>query len=174
MSLLRFFVNIVSGAIGHFGINIVLLYMFNSRVWLLNKEMMQNYIKEETEIARLENSNNINHIPAASTSKNLEVIVNEYKEKGSSSQQSVIRVINMYNLIKKQSILCFISVVTTVTWITWMATNKLAMLEFGWDMIVNMICTWMMLSTSKRYWHFCKDHGLCKCCYLNTGKNTGK
>ena len=44
------------------------------------------------------------------------------------------------------------------------------LLESGWDIIVNAICVWIMLDTSKWYWNVCKRYGVCVCCYGKTNE----
>ena len=105
----------------------------------------------------------------SASGQNLRGIVREYKMQREAADVPIKRVIRMYNLMKKQTILTCICIISS---------GLLGMLagidiqfshETGWDHMINMICVWLMLSTSKRYWGWCKDYGLCKCCYLNTG-----
>lgn len=78
----------------------------------------------------------------------------------------------MYDMIKKQTILVFIAMVSWVIYGLWTTSNSVAGFAIGWVFSVDMICAWLMLSTSKRYWRCCKDYGLCKCCYCNCGSIT--
>ena len=71
----------------------------------------------------------------------------------------------LHNLMKKQTILVFVSILSTITLGILAIINVNMVFQAGWDTIVNMICVWMMLNTSKRYWICCRKYGLCICCY---------
>ena len=163
----------------NFVLNITLLFMFNRGLWVLNKELMKGYVKEQI----MMNSSEVNmtmpdlygpgHIESvanSSASEDLKQIVNVWKTDGNKSVDAVQRVIKLHNLIKKQTILVCLVVIST-SCIASLGTidNKMGLMV-GWDLCLNAICAWMMLSTSQRYWNLCKDYGLCKCCYLKTGK----
>ena len=85
------------------------------------------------------------------------------------SDNTVIEIIQLYNLMKKQAILVAIAVLsTTGIGIAGFFESEF-LFEMGWDATLTGICLWMTLSTSRKYWDFCKNYGLCKCCYLKTG-----
>ena len=146
----------------------ILLYMFSRGLWALNKQLLKMYMEKQFEI---------NHGTSPSPSSNpslvgknsLKVVVDKFKSDGGESEDSVKEIIELYNLIKKQAICVCIAVFST----TFMGTVSLFessfLFEIGWDGAINTISIWLMLSTSKKYWNFCKDYGLCKCCYLKTG-----
>ena len=183
---------LVCGVI-NFLINIALLYMFNRGLWLLNKEMMLGMINEldmappsedpdrmtpsDDKIAppiqlEVQQSSNISDMRRGSTAQNLQVVVDHYKERKTAKQKvdnSVKQVIKMYNIMKKQTILICIAIVSTSIYFIWTGISPLASWLLGWDFSINMICAWLMLSSSSLYWNWCRSKGLCKCCYLNTG-----
>ena len=155
-----------------YGINIliqgILLYMFSRGLWALNKKMLQMYMEEQVakQIAT----------PTSVSSENIKTVVDKCKsdidrDRGNSKDANSISIIvELYNLIKKQAILCCIAVVsTTLMGVVSAFVEETFIFEVGWDALVNIICLWLMLSTSKKYWKCCKDYGLCKCCYLMTG-----
>ena len=82
----------------------------------------------------------------------------------------VQRILSLHNLIKKQTILVCIATVSTILLWIGAAIYGAILLQGGWDTIVNSVCVWMMLDTSKRYWKICKKYGLCWCCYCTTNK----
>ena len=146
-------------------LNMILLYMFNRGLWLLNRDIMKGYIKTQQEYGL---GNHPIPVENTSTVENLRATVDEYQTKGNKAD-AVIRIIELYNLIKKQTILVCIAVISTTMFMILTALDGDFFYEIGWDIVVNTVCVWMMLSTSKKYWNCCRDHGLCKCCYLQTG-----
>ena len=179
------------GAI-NFILMIILLYMFNRGLWMTNKLLMKVYVRDHVDasIHSIVNSTETQTIQtqtqtlsppsapvhmekASSTSANedLKVIVDTYDSERKDADISVKRIINLHNLIKKQTILVCIAVISTTLIGSLAAVDPKMGLEIGWDFGINLICAWMMLSTSKRCWHCCTHYGICKCCYLKTGKN---
>ena len=150
-------------------LNMILLYMFNRGLWLLNKEMLKGYMNEHHAHSNMPESHPMPiHDISSSTVESLKITVHEYKSSGD-SEDAVKRIIMLYNLMKKQTILVCIAVLSTTLFLILSGFDGAFIYEIGWDIVVNTICVWMMLSTSKRYWHCCKDHGCCKCCYWKTG-----
>ena len=162
-------------------IQIILLYMFSRGLWKLNRKMLEHYMADQMNRNRSKSQDQDQNTgtPSAPSSPttpssltratSLSIVVDKYKSDGGKSEETITRIIQLYNLIKKQAILVCISVLST-TMLGGMALfDDLFVFEMGWDGALNVICVWMMLSTSKRYWDCCKDNGLCKCCYLKTG-----
>ena len=161
----------------NFVINIILLYMFNRGLWLLNKEimigMMHDAIQPQMEMTTPseECSQDANIKIKGSSARNLQVIVEKYKKNQGTNKytdHSAKRVIQMYNVMKKQTILTCIAIVSTSIYFIWTAITQDASWETGWDLSINLICSWLMLSSSSMYWDWCKNKGLCRCCYFNT------
>ena len=162
----------------HFIINVILLYMFNRGLWLLNKENMKRNViigiemeRSKLKIHPVGNDSALPTRPTLShrTSEQLKIVVEKYKSEGVNAADDVKRVVELYNLIKKQTILICIASFSTILLGIGFVFDGRVVLEFGWDLSINVICVWMMLSTSKKYWNCCKAYGLCKCCYLRTG-----
>ena len=82
----------------------------------------------------------------------------------------VQRIMALHNLIKKQTILVCIAITGTITYFICTGIYFDFALESGWDVLVNSICVWMMLDTSKVYWNACRKYGICSCCYRKTNK----
>ena len=144
------------------GTNFSVLWMFNRGLWLLNKEMIKGFMKEHRKHGHVVDNT------STSAVQDLKVVVDEYNNDGKDVDASVVRIIRLYNLMKKQTILVCIPVVSMILLGIWTGIDSAAIYEFGWVLIINMICLWMMLSTSKRYWNLCKDYGCCVCCYQKT------
>lgn len=115
-------------------------------------------------------TNTQTHTMTMTTAEHLQVAVKKYKSDGTDVSQKVRGIIRIYNLMKKQTILACIAIVSSTMIGVSTALNGELIFEFGWDAGLNLICIWMMITMSKRYWHCCKDYGLCKCCYLKTGR----
>ena len=172
-------------------LNVSFLCMFNRGLWLLNKEMINRYLQDKnlkqcqsaTPIPTMSPSTTVDLQPthlvdnisqSTTTSEDMKIIVDRYhvsksNKDGNMTDESLKRIIELYNLMKKQTILVCIAVISTTLLGFGAAMDLEAVKEFGWDFGLNVICVWMMLSTSKRYWNCCRDYGLCKCCYLKTG-----
>ena len=171
--------------------NLVLLSLFVKGLWRLNKQLMAHFMKEHDANSIELPPLNPSHKAVTSSSAVLDENdlgtprsrpnkVSAGNVLSSWGRQSTVdrkqlkpeveRIMTLHNLIKKQAILVFVATVTTLTF--WIAAgiNQLFLLQFGWDIIVNAICVWMMLDTSKVYWNLCKKYGICICCYLKENR----
>ena len=72
----------------------------------------------------------------------------------------------LHDLIKKQTILAFIPILSTFIWSIWGIFDPLIIQQASWIFLINIVCSWMMLVTSEKYYLFCTKYGLCKCCYF--------
>lgn len=107
----------------------------------------------------------------ATSSEDLKIIIEYYNAKKKAKEKvdgSVKRVINMYNIMKKQTILISIAIASSSIFFIWTGYDSYAAIEICWDFSVNLICAWLMLKSSETCWNWCKTKGLCLCCYLNT------
>ena len=82
----------------------------------------------------------------------------------------VKRIVELHNLMKKQSVLVGTAIISTITLLISIGGDVDIILLSGYDIIVNSICVWMMLDSSKKYWISCKNYGICVCCYWKTNK----
>ena len=74
-------------------------------------------------------------------------------------------IVKLHNLIKKQSILAFIAIISSLfLWGGSAYYPEFFLLQYGWDILINSICTWLMMNTSQKYWIFFKTY--CCCCRI--------
>lgn len=106
------------------------------------------------------------------TSNGVQIMVDRYREQKKYGKRRVSaktkRFIKLYNIMKKQSILLTIAIISSTIFFVWTGFTAQAVWLFQWDFCVNMVCTWLMLSSSEEYWNWCKTRGICWCCYRNT------
>ena len=185
---------VMTAGIVHMVVNTSLMYMFNRGLWLLNKRMIQLYQEEQIQLQNMDSHSVVGNSPSLSPTnpnpdnvvpdlalprqgsavRDLKNVIDVYKKKGEKADQLVKEVVRKYNMIKKYTILVSISIVSAMIFLICMAINTNFLYECSWYFLVNIVCLWMMLSTSKRYWMCCRDYGLCRCCYVNTGKVNSK
>ena len=156
-------------------INGILLYMFIQGLWSLNQKFLENYLAQQMQNQTADKPDNdttdtqCNDNGNTKTADGMKVVIDKYKSDGRKSDSDIIDIIDLYNLMKKQAILVGIAV-TSTSGIGIAAIFKSEFFfEMGWDAALNGICLWMTLSTSKRYWNFCRDYGICRCCHIETG-----
>ena len=162
-------------------VSVGLLLLFIRGLWLLNKQMIKYYLNNsQFNIAQLQPNTNKDETKISTTSQETcsvvttrDVLDKWRKQKSiikKQSEQEVQNIVMLHNLIKKQTILvCVASVSTIIIWVRF-AVNFFVGILMCWDEIVNVICVWLMLDTSKKYWNICKKHGICMCCYWKTNR----
>ena len=69
------------------------------------------------------------------------------------------------DLIKKFTTLVGIATSSSLTYLISIVLNWKVSFEFAGDHGLNMMCMWMLLGSSNKYWDWCKTYGLCKCCH---------
>ena len=150
----------------------ILLFMFMHGLCSLNRELIKHFGKDHA-------SGNDDELPAdtpgtteiVTTTSN--VLDNWSKQRSAARDQSksaVKRIVILHNLIKKQTIFVCLSTVSTWVYTLTSVIDVMVGIGLGWDVIINAICIWMMLDTSKKYWMLCKNYGVCVCCYWKTNK----
>ena len=86
------------------------------------------------------------------------------------SKHELERIVKLHNLIKKQTILVVTVIITDIT-LGIASTMKPELTNLnGWNIMVNAICVWLMIDTSKRYWNVCRRYGLCLICYRTSNE----
>ena len=85
------------------------------------------------------------------------------------TRHRVQRIADLHNLIKKQTILVCIALCSDLLYIGIIFFEPIEWLT-GWFYCVNVICIWLMLVTSKKYWIICKLYGFCHCCYRKSNQ----
>ena len=156
------------------GMNLSLLCMFNRSLYRVNKQMMIQYLTDNHSMTISSKQNQNVHASEHITDQvSIDIVLEEYgasKAKNETNKQmelSVKEIMELHNLIKKQSILVGIAVSSTLMLGISVYMNDWMIMEIGWDFSVNAICVWLMLNCSKKYWMCCRKYGLCKCCYCS-------
>ena len=151
---------------------VALLFMFIRGLWSLNKQLMKHFLDDHVR-------GNSNEFPAQTpdttemVTSTSSVLDNWGKQRTVAREQlrpEVQRIMTLHNLIKKQTILVCISAVSTCVLSGTAIIDISAGMGLGWDVVINSMCIWMMLDTSKKYWTMCKNYGVCFCCYWRANK----
>ena len=152
---------LLSAGIGLFAtlfMNISLLYMFARSLWKVRKDTVAAYMVE--------------HQPDSTVSANTTDIVmetvNKHKHGHAKNNTNFEEIVELHNLIKKFTILVGIAMTSSLIYLVLIVVHWKVSFCFAWDYGINMICLWMLLGSSKKYWDWCKSYGLCKCCYYKT------
>ena len=136
---------------------IVLLVMFVTRLNVVKKEMMVQFVMRRATARSVEIS------AASGTATNTSDINMDNDQEAHSPEKD--KITNLHNLMKKQTILVGIAITSTgCIWIGSFMYGDLAFLS-SWDNCINAVCVWLMFDASNRYWELCKTKGICKCCY---------
>ena len=75
------------------------------------------------------------------------------------------RIMALHGMIKKHTILVYITVGTFVAWFAstyiepWMWTQVI------WELLINIVCIWLMFAESDRYWQCARKYCICHLCY---------
>ena len=151
-----------------------LLILFVRGLWRLNKQMMVHFMKQQNR-SNAQIANPVEMVKSNSTGddEQPEATVNNIMNTTiarNPKRPELETIVELHNLMKKQTILVCVSIVSSMTLGIMIIINFDLLAEQGWDIIVNEICVWMMLNTSKRYWNLCRRYGFCVCCYWKTNK----
>ena len=174
-------------ALSYFVINIGLLYMFAAGLRKLKREMTELFMAEIQEIRsqRTASIGSKSHSPESPPEKSksntengkddehhndmieLETQKNgNEKNKGTGQHANECEIITkLHNLIKKQTILAFIAILSAFTWLILGEFDRYVIQQSAWILMINIVCSWMMLITSEKYYIICTKYGICKCCY---------
>eukprot|EP01083_Nonionella_stella_P011896 33727_1 len=74
-------------------------------------------------------------------------------------------IIQIRQLMKKQTILICITVCSSVLLWVFGLVHVSALRLIGFDVMINSICVWMTFKTSNTYWNCCRKYGCCCVCY---------
>ena len=75
------------------------------------------------------------------------------------------RIVILHGMIKKHTILVYITVFSFISWFVstyiepWMWTQVI------WELLINLVCIWLMFGESDRYWQWARTYCLCRLCY---------
>ena len=148
-------------------INVSLSYMFLNGLYKLNKELINEFIANA--ITPSEDEQLMSLHDNQSMSRSIELVLDQYSRSNNSRhvKDSVKRIMDLYGLIKKQTILVVIAIVSSLSFSAATAIDHNLVVHFGWDLLIKGICVWLMLKVSDKYWNCCVKYGLCRCCYCN-------
>ena len=115
----------------------------------------------------------INDIPKQEVRVSMNAIFDSWRRQKTAVRQrkrpEVQRIADLHDLIKKQTILVCIALCTDLIYIGIIFFEPIEWM-IGWLYFVNVICVWMMLGISKRYWICCKQYAFCYCCYHTSNR----
>ena len=132
---------------------------------------------EENELHRLPSKSKSKSTPSSSSLRSpslkkgvsLEIVLEKYNsiENRSGMSSEVKRIINLYNVMKKQTILACVAIFSTFGFQLFITIDPAkASPVFSYDIIVNAFCIWLAFGCMDKYWVFCTKYGFCKCCYM--------
>ena len=151
-------------------ISIGLLILFIKGLWSLNRQMIESFVEHYSNNS-IQDASQGQTQPSKST-VTVDIVLESWQRQATITREQlkseVQRIVRLHNLMKKQTILVFVAMCSTILFFVGNVVSKYLYREAGWDIVVNSICVWMMLDTSKMYWNFCKTWGLCACCYRKT------
>ena len=164
------------------------LYMFVKRLRGLNRGMIKRFLaehcvqhsdsktnqaqKDNEDVKRISNTLTVSSASRTTTkSYTVDTVIGEFRSsmkskiKKKQMSDSVYRIIELNDLMKKQTILVIIAIMSTL--IFWLAIgiNTRYTGLFGYDFAINAIAVWLMSGVAKKYWKCCTRYGIFRCCY---------
>ena len=128
-----------------------------------------NTVRSDTDVDIDINRKEMKHMIRVSMDNVLDAWTRQKTVERERKRPEVQRMVDLHNLIKKQTILVCIALCSDLLYVATIFYEPIEWMT-GWFYCLNVICVWMMLATSKRYWIFCKQFGLCCCCYRKSNK----
>ena len=161
-----------------------LLYMFVSGLWKLHKTMIGQFVTEHIEDEDKDQQDDDEDIDAVSQrhgtdmSMSIDIVITKYRQSRDFSRDRTMsnaakRIFRLHNLVKKMTILMFISMLSNLAYITFLAVEPMTSQIFGMPMTIKVVCIWLMCANASRYWMCCQKYGICACCYLNVNDIRG-
>ena len=94
-------------------------------------------------------------------------VANRHRPRSGTNSGDLQFIIDLHELIKRQTILVSIAILSSLSlWGLSIVAGAFS-LQLGWDIVVNVICVWMTLKSSRRYYDCCAKYGFCWICYRN-------
>ena len=151
-------------------INGILLYMFIRGLWVLNKQMIKQFAKDHV----MEKSITISQV-----SLDVDMVLDKYSEQNCTSPKkesttictSAEQIVQLHILIKKTTILVCVAMISAIVYHVCVVVDTFAIQLFGIDVVINVLCVWLMCNSSLRYWKCCKKYGLYQICYRKENRN---
>ena len=168
----------VTGAFLVFALNLILLCMFIRKLWLLYRAMIQQLVADQmiqdklgSQAIELESGTaSIAHSNASTSEKNVDIcaVMQRYEAGSMQDRDKIIRIVELYHVMKKHTILICIAILSTWAYQLYLAIDIMnALRQFPYDACINAICVWLILASSQKYWKCCTKYGCCICCYKN-------
>eukprot|EP01084_Bolivina_argentea_P305425 527631_1 len=172
--------------IGEFTINIMFLAMFVKGLYGLQQSIivthksLQNVLDlEEDETIcndddRPKEKLSVNNSLFASRKGSIgfhEMMVKYSKQNSNVSGQkpqmhaSIEMMIKLHHLTKKTTILVAVAIVSSLFYWILSAVDGWYSILVAWDIMINAICSWLLLKTSMKYWSCFSKYGCCRLCY---------
>ena len=139
--------------------SLTLLYMFSHRLYKLYTTLLQQHVKEYLLNYDYDDNDDVElqNISMDNADDNC--------GKGSEERQSIQRVVGSRNIIKKQTILLFIALGSSIVYWILAMVYPLMSLQSGWEVMVNVTCTWLMFGCTRPVWDCLTKYFFCKFCY---------
>lgn len=97
-------------------------------------------------------------------------VVEELKRKNESAR----RLLRLHRINKKHTILFWCLIVVNIIWtILITLVSSWMWLEVTYNILVNIVCVWLMFGISRRYWKFATKWCCCYVCYCNKKRQIG-
>ena len=139
--------------------NISLLCMFARSLRKVCKDAIAVYMREHAQDSTVTTNNE-------ATSMDIVIeTANEHEPGHAKKDSNAQEIVELHDLIKKFTTLVGIATSSSLTYLISIVLNWKVSFEFAGDHGLNMMCMWMLLGSSNKYWDWCKTYGLCKCCY---------
>eukprot|EP01084_Bolivina_argentea_P277931 474672_1 len=150
-------VSIVHSSIIEFIMSVTLLYMFIKGLYTLYSTLLNQHINEYINMDRCDDVE-LNHVNRLKS-------LNIHSSSSRCEKQSMMRVLSLKNIIKKQTILVCIALISSIVyWILSLFYPSMT-LQSCWDIMVNSSCIWLMFASAKPVWGFLSRYCCCRVCY---------
>eukprot|EP01084_Bolivina_argentea_P279173 477238_1 len=145
--------------------NIITVYMFTNRFNTLKLKLVQTYLQQiemqKNEIPTDQNHDGDRHLSVA-----------EIESQSKNGDDNAQRILELHQLIKKHSILAFISMMLGITWLfSTIFVSGWMSIQVVWFFGGNNICLWLMFKCCEPYWKFAKKYLCCYVCYRNNHRS---
>eukprot|EP01084_Bolivina_argentea_P265686 450449_1 len=167
---------IIHASIIEFIMSVTLLLMFCKGLYDLYQTLLTQHIDEYMNrdgSIYSSDSNESNGVDAFSVKKTMTMSFSSHLQ---CEKKSIIRVISLKNIIKKQTILVCIALISSIIyWVLSMFYPSMS-LQSCWDIIINASCIWLMFACTNPIWNFLSRYCCCHICYrdINHMKNNNQ
>ena len=124
--------------------SVSLLYMFVAGLYNIYKSLMNHYL-DEHDVSRLDNFSG-------------------------GDRHYILGILRLQNLMKKQTILVFIALISSLVYWSLISFFPAMLIQSGWDIVINVVCIWLMFGISTKHWNCLTKYLCCNACFADTDK----